>query len=403
MSSDTSLVPSRAPDVNRLFQCTFLGGNNNKWWRIELWASEGICRRTFGRVGDTCSKPQIDLGADLRFVNSKVREKTTATKPDKRYTEVVQATKPVDGIAGVKIDPDVEPIIKEIAREAGDNIAGYLNVSVDALSLTQIEIGRSTLKEIVERKAKNASIDELIALAQKYYTAIPTKLDRKIKPESAAVALASAPDVQEERLDQLVAAIESAQSEKSGGSIFDILGAELTLVTGPEYEQIAQMIVSTARHAGYIRIRVPKVYSVRIRGEREAYEANTFGKGLVKTLFHGTAAKNVRHILRGGLIVPTYHSNGRAFGNGIYFADVSSKSINYSVRSVYPRWLFVADVAIGNYLVAEDTYSWNGPPAPYESVWAQEGRRGGMSLSYSEYIVYNRPQQTIKYLAEVTL
>jgi hypothetical protein len=37
------------PDFVKLLQCTYLGGNNNKWWKIEWW-STGDTKITFGRV-----------------------------------------------------------------------------------------------------------------------------------------------------------------------------------------------------------------------------------------------------------------------------------------------------------------------------------------------------------------
>lgn len=48
--SDT--IPTTEPTIDRKFICTYLTGNNNKWWRVRWWAAEQIMETTFNRVGN---------------------------------------------------------------------------------------------------------------------------------------------------------------------------------------------------------------------------------------------------------------------------------------------------------------------------------------------------------------
>ena len=58
--------------------------------------------------------------------------------------------------------------------------------------------------------------------------------------------------------------------------------------------------------------------------------------GNVQELWHGTRAGNLLSILRAGFTIPPAnapHVTGRMFGNGVYFSDQSTKSLNYRLRN----------------------------------------------------------------------
>jgi poly [ADP-ribose] polymerase len=153
---------------------------------------------------------------------------------------------------------------------------------------------------------------------------------------------------------------------------------------------------------GY-KVRVRDVFEVCIPEERKAYEQNKRGTGYRELLFHGTHNRNVRHILRQGLICPRTASNGRMFGNGIYLANRASKSTNYCAagRAGYPNMLFVVEAALGKTYFAPTSKGYNKPPAGYDSVCGKAGHTrswGAFSLQHDEFILYRPEQQTIRYL-----
>jgi poly [ADP-ribose] polymerase len=91
------------------------------------------------------------------------------------------------------------------------------------------------------------------------------------------------------------------------------------------------------------------------------------------------------------------------FGHGIYFANTSTKSANYcSVRSrAAPRFLFLADVAIGRVFVAPAARNdLRAPPDGYDSVLGKAGHTAAWlgTLQHDEHIVYSSAQQTLRYL-----
>lgn len=393
------VAPDREPDRIRKFQCTYLGGNNNKYWNVEIWDQERIFRITYGRVGVECARPFLYQGGDYE-IEKKVRSKTNpSNKPDELYTEIKLHTVS-SGPAIIKGNTPEAKRAERIIEVANESIAGFLSTTVDNLSVEQIQAGRRVLKDISETPRSNPN--ELIALATKYYTLIPTKLPSKINPWDQTQTLMIGLDVEEDRLAQLEAAVGSIQTQKGAKSVFDILGATLELET-KDKARIVKYIEDTKVHYGYSRYKVKQLLSVTIPGERRAYQEETRGKHKILELFHGTADYNVRHIMKTGLICPQQASNGRAFGNGIYYADKSTKSLGYASGRNGESYLFVAEVAVGDWHVAKTTGNWREAPDGKDSVFAPasdniHGVYGG-KLSYSEYIVFRPSQQTIRWVA----
>ena len=137
-----------------------------------------------------------------------------------------------------------------------------------------------------------------------------------------------------------------------------------------------------------------------------AFEAEGKKVGNVKELWHGTRTANLLSILKAGFQIPAAnasHVNGRMFGNGVYFSDQSTKSLNYA----YGWWqgkvedtcyMFLCDVAMGK------TYTpklWSPgealPKAGTDSTFA----RGALSgVANNEMIVYRTEQILPRFLVE---
>lgn len=138
-----------------------------------------------------------------------------------------------------------------------------------------------------------------------------------------------------------------------------------------------------------------------------------------RTLWHGTTAGNVLSILRTGLICPPssdarYATSGRMFGDGVYFSDQSTKSLNYAVGAWNRNTgtgnpvMFLSDVAMGREYrtTASDTASSAVRAArtgkdhkgrPHTSLFVRAGTCG---VRNNEMIVWDSPAIKITYLVE---
>lgn len=412
MSSHPSSTPAPQgePAVRRRFQLTNLVGNNNKYWTIELWPlgdGKVQMRASYGRVG---SRPQIDE----KIMSMAAVERRIAEKERKGYREVdLQRTTDAPSVTtdGSRLDGRVQRLVDWIFAEAGEGIASYLAIDINGLSQAQIDRGRQLLTLAQQQhtawkqQQSAAALGVLADTVQQFYNAIPTQLPSRIDPETVVLDFCAHADTQEDRLNQLEAAvaINTTQDREPQLSRYEALGARITpLATGDAaYGRIVDMIDQTCVH-GY-RVRVNDIFTVDVPSERQAFEQNQRGRDRVDLLFHGTPGQNVRHILRSGLICPRTPSHGRMFGHGIYFANKVSKSANYcSTRSrSAPRFLFLADVALGRSYVANRIMpDRRSAPWFHDSVWGKAGHpllMGG-SLHYDEFIVYRAEQQSIRYL-----
>ena len=404
------------PVERRKFQYTDLNGNNNKFYLVEIWPQNGdtyLFRATYGRVG---ARPAISEKVATRgWIESKIREKVR-----KGYQEVVLHRPEVEVVSPPEpevqqLDPQVRQVIDWMYHEARESIASFLSVGLDALSPEQIERGRKLLTlaqtqySTWNTSQSQADFKLLAGTVQTYYNAIPTQLPSRIKVDKVVQTFCEAFDEQEDRLNQLEAALATQTLTKTQPhlSSYEALGAELFLLpqNSTRYGELVDYVERTLMH-GY-KVKVQNIFSVYIPQERTAFEHNQSGRSQVELLFHGTSGQNVRHIMRSGLICPRTPSNGRMFGHGIYFANHSSKSINYcSVRTRgIPHFMFLTDVAVGKRYIAQDAMSTlREPPKGYDSVWGKAGHTGawGGKLQYDEFIIYANAQQTIRYLVTFT-
>jgi len=217
-------------------------------------------------------------------------------------------------------------------------------------------------------------------------------------------------------IEQLEAAVDEylERKEKSvkdapaaNGSVFN---TKLKLVTDPAVvRQISKFYTSQINKKHVTAdFKLVKVYELSNDEWEQNFEKKKNLVGNVKRLWHGTRAHNILSILKHGLFVPkaggSYTIQGRMFGDGIYFSDQSSKSLNYS----YGYWdsqakdttcfMFLADVAMGK------EYTPTGPsrslPAGFDSIFAKAGNSGVLN---NEMIVPDKDQQCHKYLCEFSI
>jgi poly [ADP-ribose] polymerase len=91
------------------------------------------------------------------------------------------------------------------------------------------------------------------------------------------------------------------------------------------------------------------------------------------------------------------------FGNGVYFSDQSTKSLNYAAgywdgkASDERCYMFLADVAMGRPWHPDRTGASVKPPAGYDSVYARGGKDRVLN---NEMIVYRTSQVNLKHLVE---
>ena len=103
-------------------------------------------------------------------------------------------------------------------------------------------------------------------------------------------------------------------------------------------------------------------------------------------LWHGTKNENLMSILLKGLKVkpPNAAHTGSLFGNGIYFADMATKSLDYtSSGSAKHFYMLLCEVALGNVANYVDSWEVQRPPPGHHSVRIM----GAKGPDFSDFLV----------------
>lgn len=278
-----------------------------------------------------------------------------------------------------------------------------------------VDKARKVLDDLNNLMDKDGNLDpdnkKVQSINSLFFSLIPKPFSRKI---SQSDMILDAKKIQDEYdiLDQLATGVQMGSAMQANTATrMNAIGTDIVILKDKrEYDRIVKYIVSSKAHNhrgtnvwGY---NVKNIYKIRIPDERIRYEKSLKKYGNVEEVFHGSANSNLLSILKSGLIIPRSnapHVCGRMHGDGVYGANSSTKSLNYSIgfwgghRSKYHNnFLFLADFAMGKTYISQ-SHNYNGPPKGYDSIWAKKG----MNLYNDELIVYSLPQCTLTYMVEM--
>lgn len=376
---------------------------------------EYALRTRYGKVGS------VKLGAaatDWRFpysdteFDSYLHSKTRENRREGTYQIVQLAdSAPVAPNIIKKASGPVGEFLAHIYAESGQAIRGVLraDIGIGDISPAHIQNAKTLLTNIGRSiRAKSPNHDEVIRLSSAYYSIIPhetgdgdLQIPRIIR-DAWATAVSSKDRLQREY--DFLETLEAAVGAKAGlgGTETDMLsalGAEIKRAEA-EADEIADSIKQTQGRHNF-RLRVGRVFALSNPKVNAAFEGDGKKVGGVKRLFHGSRNANILGITSLGVrIKPSgVPTAGSMFGNGAYFADLSTKSAQYARHGNRPpHYLFVCEVALGKMKVfLESQSNLEAAPKGYDSVKGEAGR----SLMNNEYIVYRESQSRPVFVAEI--
>lgn len=322
------------------------------------------------------------------------------------------------------------------------------------LSIDQIDFAKKILDEArLQVHLKKPDVQELNKLTSQYYSNIPHVLGHKINADLLRFDDDPKIDKALDILDVFADAknVQAVISKKSAvDSQYATLNADLEFVdpTDPVFKWIDNMLHGTraSNHQGLGKLKTHKVFRLNRHKEEKHWLANAediakqCGKFTPSSVYakyvkerydvpkdmqalyhnanilpgwHGTRRANMIGITTKGLLIrPSGVAHaGSMYGDGIYWATNSTKSINYcDVRGSHwaqgsnkTAYLFLADVAFGDSkVVGGSSFYSKSNIRPHHSVWAKAG--GNTGLYNDELITYNptgpHQQHRIRYIIE---
>jgi poly [ADP-ribose] polymerase 2/3/4 len=322
------------------------------------------------------------------------------------------------------------------------------------LSIDQIDLAKKILDEArLQVHVKKPDTQELNRLTSQYYSNIPHVLGHRINADVLRFDDDAKIDKALDILDVFADAknVQAVISKKSAvDSQYATLNADFEFVDekDPIFVWIDKMLHGTraSNHQGLGKLKTHKVFRVHRHGEEKRWLAaaekiakecgkfqpsDTYARFVkerpdlpkeYETLYkhanilpgwHGTRRANMIGITTKGLLIRpsgVIHA-GSMYGDGIYWATNSTKSINYcDVRGSHwaqgtnkTAYLFLADVAFGNQKIAGSSHMYTKNNInPNHSVWAKAGGNTGL---YNDELITYMPtgagqQHNIRYIIE---
>lgn len=438
----------------RTYVCSDAMNNNNKFWEYEYDTDTSMCVVKYGRVGSTCNTDdpkqmsRKDLDAKIT-AKTKGRGKigTASYKPPYREVTVVAesgATGPTAPSLSKTIlrdaahtqlaagSPDLMTLVSrlveankhELYKASGgqmdiDLSTGIISTPIGVVTKASIAQARSIL-DILAPFVKKHDYDAktFVENLNSYLMLVPQKVGHSRGWHHSFITDDSSLQRQSGLLDQLDASADLADARVKAAvdgaakttltSTPNLFNAKLNVIDDKAtIKMITDKFMANINNNHESRnLRPIKFYEARLNAADEAWEKDGAKLSNQWLLWHGTRIFNVLSILKSGLILPgslsTMQIAGAMFGNGLYFSDQSTKSLNYSYgywdRSSRDKncFMFMFDVAMGNYYTPRGSYE-SLPKKAYDSTFAKPGQSGIMN---NEMIVYRLSQARPRYLIE---
>lgn len=354
---------------------------------------------------------------------------------------------------------ETQRLITKLMGVTNDFVIQTLQCPIGLLTNNAIDSGRAKLfaaKDIVNKHnnqppTNGKDYEQLLSLTNDFYSLIPHNLGSGARGKMEHLLLNDVTKItqKEDDLDTLLDAKSIGAVLKAGTSVDDqykALNTELYLIDHKDdlFKWIDSLVQETRasnhRHLGKIKVlniwkahkgeeynsfikkaelvakecgrhTIPDILKKFVPNRNDvAKEIQELYKNAnVIPLWHGSKTVNASNILKSGLkIRPAgVQINGGMYGLGLYFASMSTKSINYtSINSSYwaggndsVAYIFLNDCVLGNQKIADRSYQYNAQNIkPNHSVWA----KSGSAVINDEYMIYDTTQQHIRYFIEFT-
>lgn len=387
---------------------TEIQANNNKWWQADLQGTTVYV--SWGRVGDS-GQSQVkdfpDVQKAEKFIDKKVKEKEA--KGYKKLATLDSQKIPQGLVARRDIsqgDKELQDLIDYLVEVNRHTIEASTTIKFNAgTGLFQTPLGIVTQDTIDQARRllfANASGSPeywTSELGQRscadYLMLIPQDVGRRRPDPMNILGTKELIDKQLSILDALEGSLKALNQAPLDDNT-PIFKVSLRPSQEAEIRRVEILYMdSRGRHSSG-SMRVKRVWDLDIEVMTEAFEQRGRPLGNVRQLWHGTKAGNLLSILKSGLIIPpsgAAHCTGRMYGDGLYFSDQSTKSLNYATGywggSRDNRcYMLLNEVAMGKEYIPQGSRR-SGIPQGYDSCYAKAGQSG---VYNNEMIVYNTYQ-----------
>lgn len=414
---------------------------SNKYYYL-YEQSNGTIKIVRGRIDQT---EVIEKNSpSIHEWDSIIRKKTQRSSD--AYTDVTHLFQEVAAAVGA-VNPaaSLGVIQNALVKKLYDSLASYANKSVqanytitsDKVTQAMVDEAQASLDHIARELKVGAKKDVINKHLMSLFMIVPrrmnnvrnyilqddikTKKDLEVAQELIANEQATL-DVMAGQVAQAKATkdatAKNSKAVKKTMNVIEAMGLQIEPVTDPKEIAMIKDKMNDLKRNGQqdnsgIFKNAFKVINTRTQAAFDTHLAKTKNKQC-ELFWHGSRNANYLSIAEKGLLIRPAGAgyNGSAFGDGIYFAQHSGKSLNYSDwRGSYRSYtggsssqafLLLFNVNVGNQKIVSTSGNYNLKDLTkegYDSTWAKATKSS--YIAYDEYIIYRSEQCTIQYLIEI--
>lgn len=350
--------------------------NKNKFYTMEQ-TSDTEFKVTYGRVGNSGVVERKSMSQWDSVYKSKIK------KGYKDVTEL-QSETAISNDYISESNPSVNSFVNKMKAYMNNSVTTtYKAASTTTMrQVEECQIVLNKLRNYIDDTTTNQQLIEL-------YTIIPRNMRKVTDWLLPNVKLNELIDREQDNID----------------AVKSYLG-QFTQVTGEttSYLQSINVDLKPCEDTSPIKYIIDQLRAVKAIYKAKRANDKPLEDKAKRYLIHGTRNMSVLPILEQGLkIRPTgnFTFSGKAYGNGVYFSEVASKSMGYTGNDI-DKVLLIYEVVVGNPFIYEGWFRGNS----FELNEAELKKRGfdstyvkaGNGLLNSEIIVYTEDKFNLRYI-----
>lgn len=372
--------------------------NSNKYY--EMIENGNSITVNYGRVDHT----KTTISKPISYWDKLIREKTAKGYKDVTHLVSVQVDKKTEEIKLDKIVGKVGSFLELMSNYTNNLVKTTYSVKATNVSQQQVDEAQKHIDDInniIKGKYNDKQVNDLLV---ELYMVIPRKMDNVKWHLLPQIKIDKVIQQEQDNLDAMASQVSmNKPSKKSKVSkktinLMDKLGITMKeCAINKDIKYLTDQI-SPSKILG--------VYEVNKPEEDKVFE-QWMSKQKNKTtriLIHGTRCTSVIPILEIGLKirpVGNFQFSGKVYGNGNYYSETVSKSLNYTGYD-NDQVLLVYEVHVGNPFVYDGWYRGNSFTLDYKNL-SERGFdstfvKAGGGLLNTEIIAYKEEQCRIRYI-----
>lgn len=370
--------------------------NNNKFYEMTYEGGSSFNVK-YGRVESTIQTASYSLSQ----WNSKYNEKIRKGYKDVTHTVAVEV-KQVEDVKYTNSGSPEEEFLFLMKKYTDGLVSKTYTVKAQSVTQKQVDNAQGYLDQLVKLpKTKTTEINNLLL---QLYMEIPRRMGNVRDYLLPNINLEKVLQQEQDNLDAIASQVsmistdKKKKTKKNESDLLSTLGIKMKKING--HPDIQYLVDQLSKNKIKAIFEIQKHEHDKLFEDWMKKQKNTQKRHLL----HGTKCTSVIPIIEQGLkIRPSgnYQFSGKVYGEGNYFSETCSKSLNYTGYDP-DQVLLVYEVHTGNPFVYDGWYRGNSFTLNYKNLqergFDSTFVKAGGGLLNTEIIAYKEEQARIKYI-----